>query len=190
MSIISNIETAILGLICQAPRYGYEIEKIIEERGMRNWTEIGFSSIYYVLKRLEKRGLVGGKPEKGEKGKPVRKRYSVTADGRAEIEEKIRHLLSAREKVKDPFDLGIAYYSVLGKREFKVCLKSYIESIHKRIRMLEKALKDLKEKNAPYHVITLFERPLVHEKAEEKWAVAFLEKLDELFLWKDGDFHG
>ena len=38
--------------------YGYTIEKIIEERGMRHWTDIGFSSIYYVLKRLESRNLI------------------------------------------------------------------------------------------------------------------------------------
>jgi DNA-binding PadR family transcriptional regulator len=55
---INKREAAILGLLCEKPLYGYTIEKIIEERGMRHWTEIGFSSIYYVLKRLESRNLV------------------------------------------------------------------------------------------------------------------------------------
>ena len=51
---INEREAAILGLLCENPLYGYTIEKIIEERGMRHWTDIGFSSIYYVLKRLER----------------------------------------------------------------------------------------------------------------------------------------
>ena len=55
MNRISNIEAAILGLLCERPQYGYEIEKIIEKRNMRNWTEIGFSSIYYILKKLEEK---------------------------------------------------------------------------------------------------------------------------------------
>ena len=55
---INEREAAILGLLWEKPLYGYTIEKIIEERGMRHWTDIGFSSIYYVLKRLESRNLL------------------------------------------------------------------------------------------------------------------------------------
>ena len=43
--------------------YRPEIEHVIEERGMRDWTEIGFSSIYYLLKKLEKEGLIAGRLE-------------------------------------------------------------------------------------------------------------------------------
>ena len=45
---MTNAEFAILSLIFELPRHGYEIEKTIEKRGMREWTEIGFSSIYYL----------------------------------------------------------------------------------------------------------------------------------------------
>ena len=53
---MTNAELAVLSLLVEQPRHGYEIERVIEERGMRDWTEIGFSSIYYVLGKLEKRG--------------------------------------------------------------------------------------------------------------------------------------
>ena len=49
---MTNAELAILSLIAQQPCHGYEIEQIIEERGMREWTEVGFSSIYYLLKKM------------------------------------------------------------------------------------------------------------------------------------------
>lgn len=55
---ISTTEVAILGLLSDRPMYGYEIEKIIEERKMRNWTSIGFSSIYYSLNKMEKKSLL------------------------------------------------------------------------------------------------------------------------------------
>ena len=44
---MTNAELAVLSLVVEAPRHGYEIEQAIAERGMREWTEIGFSSIYY-----------------------------------------------------------------------------------------------------------------------------------------------
>lgn len=34
------------------------LEQVIEQRGIRQWTEIGFSSIYYLLRKLEDRELV------------------------------------------------------------------------------------------------------------------------------------
>ena len=47
--LLTNAELAILSLIVEQPRHGYEIEQVIEQRGMREWTDVGFSSIYYLL---------------------------------------------------------------------------------------------------------------------------------------------
>nr|MBA3799931.1 PadR family transcriptional regulator [Geodermatophilaceae bacterium] len=40
-------ELTVLGLIVERPRHGYDLEQVIEQRGIRQWTDIGFSSIYY-----------------------------------------------------------------------------------------------------------------------------------------------
>ena len=56
METLTNSELAILGLVAEHPRYGYQVEQDIAARGMREWTEIGFSSIYYVLNKLEAAG--------------------------------------------------------------------------------------------------------------------------------------
>ena len=91
--MISDIEAAILGLLCERSQYGYDLDRTIEERGMRNWTPIGFSSIYYVLKRLEKSGLITSGLEAVE-GKPSRRNYTITDPGRAAMKEKIVNVLS------------------------------------------------------------------------------------------------
>jgi hypothetical protein len=59
--MMTNAELAMLCLIAERPRHGYEIEGVIQERGMREWTEVGFSSIYYLLKKLEREGLIVGR---------------------------------------------------------------------------------------------------------------------------------
>ena len=35
---MTNAELAVLSLVAEKPRHGYEIEQVIEERGMRDWT--------------------------------------------------------------------------------------------------------------------------------------------------------
>ncbi|GAA0637182.1 hypothetical protein GCM10010174_68700 [Kutzneria viridogrisea] len=57
-SALTDGELTVLGLLVEQPRHGYELERVIEERGVRAWTALGFSSIYYVLDKLAKRGLI------------------------------------------------------------------------------------------------------------------------------------
>jgi len=74
---MTNAELAVLGLVVEQPRHGYQIEQLIEQRGMRRWTDIGFSSIYFLLKKLEHGGFIEGRLEKTERG-PARKVYHPT----------------------------------------------------------------------------------------------------------------
>ena len=75
----TSAEFAILTLLGEGPRHGYEIEKLIEQRGLREWTEIGFSSIYFLLDKLRRSGLV--EPLPGEGGARSRRPYRLTGEG-------------------------------------------------------------------------------------------------------------
>jgi DNA-binding PadR family transcriptional regulator len=176
MSRISDIEAAILGLLYEKPHYGYQIEKTIESWGMRNWTQIGFSSIYYVLKKLEKKDLVEKKIEKVE-GKPSRKIYTITGTGKTEMKEKLRDILSWNKKLISPFDLGIAYLNYLEPKEVIDCLENYVKSAEGRIKFLESSVKVQKELKAPYYVIALFSRPLAGLKTEIEWVEQLIETI-------------
>ena len=176
MSRISGREAAILGLVCEGPRYGYELEKIIEERGMRVWTEIGFSSIYYVLKRLEAKGFVTGVVQ-GVEGKPSRKVYTVTEKGLDAMREKVKLVLSQNKKVVSPFDLGIVYHDLLTHEEVLECLTLYVESLNEREALIERSLDGKKD----YSVIALFTRPLAHVRAERAWVEQFKKDIERRY---------
>lgn len=174
--MLSDIEAAILGLLYEEPQYGYQLEKTIEGWGMRNWTQIGFSSIYYVLKKLEKKELVESKLEKVE-GKPSRKVFTITDPGRQAMKEKLKDLLSWNKKLISPFDLGLAYLNYLEPQEVIGCLENYLESAQGRIKFLESSVKMQEELNAPYYVVALFSRPLKSLKTEMAWVEEFIEKI-------------
>ena len=55
---LSHIAFATLGLVSEKPCHVKDIDDRIEKRGMRNWTAIGTSSIYGVLRKLNEDGLV------------------------------------------------------------------------------------------------------------------------------------
>ena len=176
MPRISDLEAAILGLLYEEPQYGYQLEKTIEGWGMRNWTQIGFSSIYYVLKKLEKKELVKSKLEKVE-GKPSRKVFTITDLGRNTMKEKLVDLISWNKKLINPFDLGLAYLNYLEPQKVVECLENYLESAQGRIKFLESSVKMQEELDAPYYVVALFSRPLTSLKTEIEWVKKFIEKI-------------
>ena len=69
MKAHTDAELLLLGLIAEMPRHGYELERVIDDRGMREWTGIAFSSIYFVLNKLEGLALVKAEQPSSEKAR-------------------------------------------------------------------------------------------------------------------------
>ena len=182
--MISNLEASILGLICEGFRYGYELDKIIEERNMRHWSEIAFSSIYYVLKRLEKKGLIvsGNERVSGRS----RKVYSVSPQGEAAMREKVQYLISNTHPVPDPFDLGVGNLDKLTHEEIIGGLRSYLESLGDREQFYRKRLTVMEDSEWPYHIRGLVTRPLAMLGSERQWVEDYIDELEALHNVKEG----
>jgi DNA-binding PadR family transcriptional regulator len=105
---MTNAELAVLSLIIEKPRHGYEIEKVIEERGMRDWTEVSFSSIYYLLRKLAKEGMIAARQEPSEGGGPGRKVYHATQAGHRQWHDAMLGVLSTPQKRILPLQIGLA----------------------------------------------------------------------------------
>ena len=62
---LTLMETALLGLLSEGPMHPYRIEKEVRERKLRSWTDLSMSSVYKLLVKLERRGLVLRQVRKG-----------------------------------------------------------------------------------------------------------------------------
>jgi PadR family transcriptional regulator, regulatory protein AphA len=82
---VNPTEFAILGLVAEGPRSGYDIKKEVEERLSHFWSE-SYGHIYPMLRRLHARGLLDRTLERQE-GRPDRKVYSLTDGGRKALED-------------------------------------------------------------------------------------------------------
>lgn len=72
------LEGCVLAVIAGGETYGYEILASLEKSGFESLLE---GTLYPVLTRLEKKGLIACRKEKSPYG-PIRKYYSITADGK------------------------------------------------------------------------------------------------------------
>ena len=171
-----STDICILGIVNEKPRHGYEIEKIIEHRGIRNWVDIRFSSVYNTLSRLERKGLLTSETTLDEKNRP-RKIYRITREGLEKLKEEVFNCLSNPVKQKSTFDLGLANLPVLSKREVLMALNRYLEKLEskkrfyrERIRFFGRAGNDI--------AVLLFERPYRLLLAEMRWLRSVVKRIE------------
>ncbi|MFI6831750.1 MULTISPECIES: PadR family transcriptional regulator [unclassified Kribbella] len=78
-----TLEGIVLAMLLGRPAYGYEITAWLREQG---FTDIAEGTIYALLVRFERRGLVDVEKVPSEKG-PPRKVYSLNAQGQEYLDE-------------------------------------------------------------------------------------------------------
>ncbi len=78
-----TLEGIVLAVLSVRPTYGYEITARLREQGFSGIAE---GTVYALLVRIEKNGLVDVEKVPSEKG-PPRKVYSLNAQGREYLEE-------------------------------------------------------------------------------------------------------
>lgn len=111
---LTDGELVILGLLAEQPRHGYDLDRVIEERGIRVWTSLGFSSIYYLLDRLAGRGLIEAAAE-GQTGR--RAVFRPTAVGHELLAARSADALESLTPVRARVLIGLANSPVLSAEE-------------------------------------------------------------------------
>jgi DNA-binding PadR family transcriptional regulator len=171
---MTNAELAVLGLVVEQPRHGYQIEQLIEQRGMRRWTEIGFSSIYFLLKKLERGGFIEGRLEKTEHG-PARKVYRATKTGQEAFRTAVIEALSMPQPRHRHLLLGLANLPTITPAEALTALRQYSQCLNARREILKAHRESLHPH--PYFVEAMFDYNLTMMQAELEWTERFIAQV-------------
>jgi DNA-binding PadR family transcriptional regulator len=124
-------EIALLSILMEKPQTGYEINRVIKER---DDVEMGFSSVYNVLRRMEGKKLVKSR-NVVVRGRNQR-RYEVTDGGKEMFQREITRVLSIPIPVADDLDLGISSILKLERGSAKKALDNYERGLQKQLASL------------------------------------------------------
>ena len=95
------LDLCLLAVMGEGPAYGYEMTKRLRARGL---SIVGEGSIYPLLGRLERDGLVETRRE-ASNGGPPRKYYSLSPDGERSLEAGVEEWMAARVAIDGALDL-------------------------------------------------------------------------------------
>ncbi len=174
----------ILGLVSETPSHAYSINQRIDERGMRDWTEIGTSSIYKIINKLEEDKLVESYIE--EVDNRIRKIYRITDFGFVILKNKVYKVISEFKGRRDhDYDIALSMYPLLSKEELIRAFKNSVEIIKNDIEMLNKKEKISRQQSMtqwgmyPLNIKALFVRPIKMMETHIEFINWMLEKIEE-----------
>ncbi|MEU4443742.1 helix-turn-helix transcriptional regulator [Actinosynnema sp. NPDC050801] len=181
---LTPAELTLLGLLVEKPRHGYELEEVITARGMREWTEIGFSSIYYLLAKLRDRGLVAEVDAPGPGRGKTRKVHGPTEDGRRACAQAAEAAVAELRPVFPHLLVGLANQPVIPPDRLRAALARRAAAVADKIAELRAAV--AAQPHAPRFARAIFDHSLAQLDAEQRWLSAYRAELDDAPDQEDG----
>lgn len=177
---IANVEVALLEIIKEKNETsGYEVRRIIEERGYKEWANIGKTSIYVGIKKLEKKGLITVNSLQKKKGKgPLPNKINLTKLGEKVVVEEIKKALLSQKNLP-LYYLGIAGIRLINKDSALEILKRREISNLKIIEKINEIFKGKGGDSLPLEAKALFEHPISLIKSDNQFLMKFIKELKD-----------
>jgi DNA-binding PadR family transcriptional regulator len=172
---LTPAELTVLGLVIERPQHGYDLEQVIEQRGIRQWTDVGFSSIYYLLTKLERRGLLHV-PTAPAAAKS-RRVFHATAEGRRIAAHNALAFIAEARPTPHPVLVGVANLSILTAQQYEQALCTRLAQLESRIVAVQAAQKA--QAPLPLPAREVFSYSLSLMDAERQWLATRVQVPDD-----------
>jgi DNA-binding PadR family transcriptional regulator len=168
---LTPAELTLLGLIVEQPRHGYELDELITARGMREWTEIGFSSIYYLLGKLRAKSLIA-EVEATRPGRSTARRvFATTPEGRQACARAAEAAIAELHPVFPRILVGLANQPSIPPERLLRALDHRAEALAARVAHVCAAADA--QHHAPQFVRAIFDFALRQLATEQEWLAAY-----------------
>lgn len=168
-------DLVLLGLLKEGPKHGYEIKKTISQV-LNIFTNVDSKSIYYPLRRLEKKGLVVKRL--GRKGRrPEKLIYKITKEGEEVFERLLNDNFLTFQRPIFNMDLSLYFLPLVKSGLAKSRLRSRLRGMKRIIRWLKERKADLEKKRKSYHLLAIIEHQIELTKADINFTQNLIKSL-------------
>lgn len=160
------------------PVHGYDVRRELLTWRVEDWANLSPGSIYSLLKRLDRDGLIEVDGLEQDGNRPTRTKYTVTKEGEAEFVVLLRDALwNATGSITDLM-AAVSFMWALPREEVTRALRHRITTLDGLIDATDYATTDLLASDVePDHVAEMLSLKNHQRRAEQQWARQLLERL-------------
>jgi DNA-binding PadR family transcriptional regulator len=173
-----SVRYALLGILSQKERHGYDLKDAFDERVGAFWS-LNFGQIYSTLDRLEGEGLVEWRAEPQER-RPNRKIYRITPKGRRELEEWLSRPVERPRALRDELFIKLLFLDAEDREPILALIdkqkRVYMQHMQ-RLTRRKLELSEHPERRSLLVTELLMDAALFHAEADLKWLAHTEQKL-------------
>jgi DNA-binding PadR family transcriptional regulator len=173
-----SVRLALLGLLLQNPRHGYELRSAFEAvvGGEANW-DVKPAQVYTTLARLEHAGLVTVEA-RGKGSGPEKRIYAVTAAGREVFRAWLARPVQS-EHARDEFFLKLMLAMATGEEEPRKVIYTQRNGLYQQLHEMT-VQRDGSNPQTDLAHILLLDQAIMHVEADLRWLEVIEARLDEV----------
>lgn len=173
-----SVRNAILGLLCQRSRYGYELLQAFQAvMGGRETWELKPAQVYTTLTRLKESGLIAEESPESEEDQ-ARRSYSITPAGKEELRRWFESPVKV-EHQRDEFFLKLMLAMATGQSDPRRLIYLQRASLFQELHRLTGLRMELDPYTALAHIL-LLDQAIMHVEADLRWLDMIESRLDEV----------
>ncbi|WP_054052738.1 PadR family transcriptional regulator [Alloactinosynnema sp. L-07] len=128
----SPLALVLLVLLAEAPMHPYRMRELLLERGKDRVANVAQrNSVYQTIERLDRVGLIRVRETARDEGRPERRVYELTPDGRNTLGEWLTSMLSTPAREFPEFPAALASVLVLGAAEVADALRRRADTLER-----------------------------------------------------------
>jgi len=173
-----SVRNAILGLLSQRNRYGYELLQAFQAMaGGRETWDLKPAQIYTTLLRLKESGLIA-EDETCSSELPEKRRYAITAAGREELQRWFETPVRV-EPQRDEFFLKLMLALATGQADPRRLIYIQRASLFQELHRLSTLRMELDPSTSLAHIL-LLDQAVMHLEADLRWLDMIEARLEEV----------
>ncbi|MEC3917533.1 PadR family transcriptional regulator [Nocardia sp. CDC160] len=169
------VTLAVLGLLAEKPRHGYEMRTVMRERGHDAVLKLKNASMYDAVRRLTAAGLIEAGEAAREGNRPERTVYRITESGLRTLAQWLRELLGDPAHDQAAFTTALLFMFALPESEVIDLVTQRAQRIAEQIDAVDAAVAAVGEVPAIFLTDQTYGQTL--RRAEHEWLVTFADDL-------------
>lgn len=173
-----SVRNALLGLLDQRPRHGYDLTSAFQAMvgGRENW-DLKPAQVYTTLSRLQESGLVAVESLEQDGG-PEKTIYTITEEGRAELRAWLSSPVRAAHQ-RDEFFLKLMLALATQEVEPRKVIYTQRASLYQELHALTTQRTNADPRSELAYIL-LMDQAIMHLEADLRWLDMIEARLDEM----------
>ena len=140
--VANPLALAVLAELLLGPLHPYEIVRRLEQHRKDRTIKYTRSSLYMVVEQLTRAGFIAEQETVRDTARPERTLYAVTAEGRAELDDWLRELVSEPAQEYPQFGVALSLLSVIAPAEAAELLALRLASLTAEIEEIRTTVRE------------------------------------------------